>query len=439
MKLSNFATILLCVLLINCSSSTENIDNIIDEEEEEVIIPVTNTKPNILLVIADDVSKDAIPNYTEGNTKATMPNLLSLMTTGITFDNVWAYSVCSPTRASIITGKYGIKSGVIEVDEDISISEISLQQYINNNTSDSYATAIFGKWHLSNNANDPITMGVDHFSGILKGGVQDYYSWDVFENGSSSNTTAYITTKLTDLAIDWKNAQTKPWFLWMAYTAPHTPFHLAPTNLHSQGNLATDQATIDANPLPYFLSSLEALDSEMGRLISSMSDEEKANTIIIFIGDNGTPNQVAQSPYSRRTVKGTLNQGGINVPMVVSGIGVNRMGVREAALINSTDLYATIGNIVGSSTTEIYNSKSFKSLFTDENATKRDYAYSEKEDAFTIRNATYKYIKFDNGTEELYNLSSDAYESSNLMNSTLSAESETAKTALIAEANSIRN
>lgn len=437
MKILNFATILLCILLMNCSSPTENIDD--TTNDDDIVNPVTTSKPNILLVIADDVSKDAIPNYTEGSTKANMPNLQSLMSTGITFDNVWAYSVCSPTRASIITGKYGIKSGVIEVGEEISTSEISLQKHINNNTSDAYATAIFGKWHLSNNVDDPITMGVDHFSGILKGGVQDYYSWDVFENGASSITTEYITTKLTDLAIDWKNAQTKPWFLWMAYTAPHTPFHLAPTNLHSQGNLATDQTTIDANPLPYFLSSLEALDSEMGRLISSFSDEEKANTIIIFIGDNGTPNQVAQSPYSRRTVKGTLNQGGINVPMVVSGIGVNRMGVRESALINSTDLYATISNVVGVTASEIHNSKSFYALFTDENATKRDYAYSEKEDAYTIRNATYKYIKLDNGTEELYNLSSDAYEGSNLMNSTLSAEAETAKTALIAEATSIRN
>ncbi|MFK8058739.1 MAG: sulfatase-like hydrolase/transferase [Polaribacter sp.] len=433
MKYASFTILFICFLLFNCSSST----NI--EEEVEIEIPVNTSKPNILLIIADDVSKDAIPNYSEGSSKANMPNLQSLMSTGITFDNVWAYSVCSPTRASIISGKYGIKSGVIEVDEDISTSEVSLQKYLNDNTADAYASAIFGKWHLSNNASDPITMGIDYFAGILKGGVQDYYSWPLIENGVSTTNTEYITTKLTDLAINWKNAQTKPWFLWMAYTAPHTPFHLAPTNLHSQGNLSTNTATIDANPLPYYLSALEALDSEMGRLIASMSAEEKANTIIIFIGDNGTPGQVAQSPYGRKTVKGSLYQGGINVPMVVSGLGVNRMGVRETALINSTDLYTTIGNIAGVSTTEIHNSKSFNALFTDVDATKRDYIYSEKEDAYTVRNATYKYIKYDNGTEEFYNLSSDAYENTNLIGSTLSSEASTAKTALIAEANRIRN
>ncbi|MBU3011898.1 sulfatase-like hydrolase/transferase [Polaribacter vadi] len=435
MRVSLIISLLLSILLFNCSSPSENRDN----EVDDIDTPVNASKPNILLVIADDVSKDAIPNYSEGISKANMPNLQSLMNSGITFDNVWSYAVCSPTRASIITGKYGNNTGVIEVGDQISTSETSIQKYISNNTNAAYASAIFGKWHISIDTNDAETMGVDYFAGIKSGGVQDYYSWPLIEDGVSATNTDYMTTKLTDLAIDWKAAQTKPWFLWMAYTAPHTPFHLAPNNLHSQGNLSTDQTTIDANPLPYYLSALEALDTEMGRLINSMSDEEKANTIIIFIGDNGTPGQVVQSPYGRRTAKGSLYQGGVNVPMIISGLGVNRMGVRETALINSTDLYTTIGNITGVSTSELHNSKSFYDLFTDANATKREYVYSEKEDAYTIRNATYKYIKYDDGTEELYNLATDAYESSNLINSTLSTDETNAKTALIAEATKIRN
>ena len=249
------------------------------------------------------MSKDAIPNYTEGSLKANMPNLQSLISSGITFDNAWAYAVCSPTRASIITGKYGIKTGVLEVGGLISTTETTLQKYIDNNTSNAYATALIGKWHLSENIADPITMGVDYFAGILSGGIPNYNNWSLVENGVSSNTTEYATTKLTDLAINWVGTQTKPWFLWMAYNAPHTPFHLAPTDLHSQGNLATDAASIDANPLPYYLSALEAMDAEMGRFLSSLSAEERANTVIIFIGDNGTPAKVVQSPYSRQTAK----------------------------------------------------------------------------------------------------------------------------------------
>lgn len=435
MKISTFTFFILCFLFFNCSSEAVITDEVIEDVES----PENSTRPNILLVIADDVSKDVIPNYFEGNIKASMPTLESLMTNGITFENTWAYSVCTPTRASILTGKYGVKTGVVKVGDNISTSETSLQKYINVNTNDAYASAIFGKWHLSNDTNDASLMGINHFAGIKVGGVQDYYNWDLIENGLTTNSTEYITTKLTDLAINWVENQTKPWFLWMGYTAPHTPFHLAPTHLHNQGNLPTDDASINANPMPYYLSALEALDSEMGRFLDSLSEEERANTLIIFIGDNGAPNKVAQYPYSRSTVKSSLYQGGINVPMVVSGVGVNRNGVKETALINSTDLFTTIGNAVGISTTEIHNSKSFYDLFSDENAMKRDYVYSEKEDAFTIRNTNYKYIKYDDGVEELYKLSTDAYESSNLLENTLSSEASLAKENLISEANKIRS
>ena len=431
MKLVIFFYFFLVLTFMNCSTE-RNIT-------EEIETPISSSRPNIFLVIADDVGKDAIPNYTIGSTKANMPNLQGLMDLGITFDNTWAYAVCTPTRASIITGKYGVKSGVLEVRDVISTAETSIQKHIQYNTDNAYATAIIGKWHLSNNADDPITMGIDYYAGILNGAISDYNSWPLVENGTSSISNTYATTKLTNLAIDWVAEQTKPWFLWMAYNAPHTPFHLAPIDLHSQGNLPIDEASIDANPLPYYLSALEALDIEMGRFLSSLSAEERVNTIIIFIGDNGTPNKVAQAPYTRQTVKGSLYQGGINVPMVVSGKGVSRINERESALINSTDLYTTIANIAGVSTSEIHNSESFNRLLTDGNSTKRNFVYSEKEDAYTIRDAIYKYIKLDNGAEEFYNLSIDAYEESNLIGGTLSSEAAASKASLIAEANRIRN
>lgn len=105
------------------------------------------------------------------------------------------------------------------------------------------------------------------------------------------------------MAIDWKAEQEKPWFLWLAYNAPHTPFHLPPSELHSQKDLDDSQSTIDENPLPYYIAALEAMDSEIGRFLDSLSETEQENTLIIFIGDNGTPNQVAQAPYTNRTAK----------------------------------------------------------------------------------------------------------------------------------------
>ena len=160
-------------------------------------------------------------------------------------------------------------------------------------------------------------MGVDYFAGLLGGGVQSYTNWDLNENGVTTTSTAYTTTKFTDLAIDWVSAQSQPWFLWLAYNAPHTPFHLPPTNLHNQGDLPADDASIEANPLPYYQAMIEAMDSEMGRLLSTMTQEDRDNTLIIFVGDNGTPSEVVQE-YNSNRAKGSIYQGGVNVPMVIS-------------------------------------------------------------------------------------------------------------------------
>lgn len=118
--LNKFKLIILLVILSACKS---NPTEVIDETPIQ-----SETKPNILLIIADDLGKDAMPNFSEGLIKPQTPNLNSLMNSGITFDNFWSYPVCTPTRASILTGKYGIKTNVIEVGDVISTNETSLQQ-----------------------------------------------------------------------------------------------------------------------------------------------------------------------------------------------------------------------------------------------------------------------------------------------------------------------
>jgi arylsulfatase A-like enzyme len=424
----------LLMLLIACSSSGLEVTDDVDTTDS------TNaSKPNILLVIADDMGLDATPNYPEGTIKPNMPNLQSLMNSGVRFTNLWSYPVCSPTRASILTGKYGSKTGVQQVGDVISTTESSIQSFLKSNTANAYTSAIIGKWHLSNNASDPTTMGIDYFAGILNGGVQSYTNWNFTENNVTSNSTEYTTTKFTDLAIDWIDKQTKPWFLWLAYNAPHTPFHLAPSGLHSQGNLPTDSGSIDANPMPYYMSAIEALDTELGRLLSSLTPEEKANTLIIFIGDNGSPNQVAQSPYSRRKAKNSLYQGGVNVPMVVSGYGVTRTNDEENALVHTTDLFTTIVSAAGVSTNSYENSTSFYDLLSSANSNKRTYTYTEIISGgikgYAIRNEDYKLIKYENGDEEFYQLSNDAYENANLLlGGNLTTQASNAKAELEAEA-----
>jgi len=428
----SFSTLVLVSLLILSCTKQESPETTIIEE---------TPPPNILFVIADDMGKDATPNYSEGQEKPQMPTLEMLASSGITFDNVWAYPVCSPTRASILTGKLGYHTGVLEVEQDISLSEESLHDFVKNQSKGAYDTALIGKWHLSNNLADPNSMGIDYCSGILGGGVSSYTDWKEVTNGVRTNSTTYTTTAFSDAAIDWISSREKPWFLWLAYNAPHTPFHLAPAGLHKQGSLPSDDASIAANPLPYYFSAIEALDQELGRVIAAIPDGLE-NTLVIFIGDNGTPSKVIQTPYRLRRAKGSIHQGGINVPLIIAGAGVSRKGIREAALIQSTDLFTTIAQMAGSEITEKHNSKSFYSMLREANAPKRTYAYAEKSlngaVSYAVRNDQYKLIIEADGTELLYNLSNDAYENTNLLNNPSEAV-ESIKNTLLEEATRVRN
>ena len=422
------------LLLFVLSCSTNETEIVIQEDSEE---SSNSSSPNILLVIADDMGLDATPGYSIGNIKPLMPTLQNLSDNGIRFTNVWSNPVCTPTRASMLTGKYGFRTNVIGVGDVLSTSEESIQRHLDDNAS-GYNHAVIGKWHLGNGANHPNNMGINYYAGITGGGVQSYWNWSLNINGQTTTSNEYTTTKFTDLAIDWINEQTGPWFLWLAYNAPHTPFHLPPTELHNQGSLPTDQASIDANPFPYYLAAIEAMDTEMGRLLNNMSAEERDNTVIIFIGDNGTPNQVVQEYRSTRA-KGSIYQGGVNVPMIVSGNGVSRTNDIEDALINTTDIFATVADLTNSGTTEVNDSKSIKPLFSSANSSFRDYVYTEvkKESGeidLTIRNSTHKYILFDDGSEALFNLEVNPLENPNLLNENqlpLSASDEATKNELI--------
>ena len=439
MKLSYFKLLFLFLVFSACSNA-EDVAFIIQDKEENIA-----KQPNILLIIVDDMGLDATPNYNIDGIKPNMPILQSLMSNGIKFNNLWSYPLCTPTRASILTGKYGFRTEVTNVGQNLSSNEQSIQNYLDGMNS-GYSHAVIGKWHLSGDISHPNAIGIDEYTGVLGGGVQSYWNWNLVENIQSSKSTEYTTTKFTDLAINRMRSKNQPWFLWLAYNAPHTPFHLPPSELYRQVGLASDQSSIDANPLPYYLAMLEAMDTEMGRLINSMSQEERDNTFIVFIGDNGTPNQVVQT-YPNRRAKNSLYQGGVNVPMVISGKNVERKGVEEEALLSTTDLFATIAGIAGSTISEINDSKNFKYMFNAPGITVRDYVYSEIGDDInnldhTIRNDKYKLMKFSSGNEALYHLAEDPLESINLLDANrlpLSEEAQMAKEALESEIINIKS
>jgi arylsulfatase A-like enzyme len=372
-----------------------------------------------------------LPGYGSGKqtlTRLTNPgaadcDLDQLANAGLVFDNAWSNPSCSPTRAGILTGKYGDRTGVMTADDDLSTDEISLQTYIHEHLPGKYADAVIGKWHLGpqpGGLDHPAEMGVGYFSGIIGGGVEDYEEWTRVTNGQRSDETQYVTSKLVDLAVEWTGAQETPWFLWLAFNAPHTPFHLPPANLHDR-DLPGNEEDIEENPQPYYFAAIEAMDTEIGRLLDSLDPETRANTIVIFMGDNGTPGQVAQSPYGRRKAKGSLYQGGINIPFFVSGPGITRAGQREPALVNTTDLFSTIAALAGINVSQVNDSKSFEHLLGEDPQPGRFFQYSGQStdmgEEWTVSDGVYKQIESNLGELELYQLSTDPFEQSDLAGS----------------------
>ena len=392
--------------------------------------------PNILLIIADDLGVDALNGYNIGSLKPTTPHLDSIRNSGITFSNAWSSTVCAPTRAGIMSGMYGSNNGVKTLPGNLDTTYTSLLNALKN-SNPIYTAAVIGKWHISNPTNGlhPIWHGVDHYMGILQGAVMSYDNWNKTENNITTNSTDYITSYLTDDAINWIDNQNNPWFLWLAHVAPHTPLHIPPANMYTQPSTNSQ--------MKKYMAMIESLDYEVGRLLNSLTPTEKANTTIIFIGDNGTPNNLLQD-YPANHGKTTLYQGGIHVPMFVSGYGVTRIGETENALVNVIDIYASVLEISGTNLPGgIFNSLSFKHLLSTSILPKRQFNFSEIDtngtslttQGFTIRDSTYKLIEYYTGQQEMFNLINDPLETNNLLQGVLTLQEQNLKAALENEAN----
>ena len=372
-------------------------------------------KPNIIFIISDDQGKDSSPQYALSSDVPSTPNLTAIADAGLIFENAWVAPTCSPTRAALLTGKHAARTNVMQPGDDLPTSETILQSYLKSNadTSD-YTSAMIGKWHLGGGATGPNDFGIDYFAGFMNGGVSDYFDWTRIINGTSSANTNYVTSELTDLAVDWTADQTSPWFLWLSFNAPHTPFHLPPNGLHNR-NLSGTTADINANRRDYYLASIEAMDAEFGRLWTSLSAEERANTIVIYLGDNGTPGRATTTTPTQNGQKGGLFQGGINTPLFISGPGITRAGQREDALVSHTDLFATIAELAGATLPAYNDGQSFADLLSDDSAAQRDYAFTEFSGGWTVRNERYKLIEDTSGTQSLFDLQSDPAEQTNLI------------------------
>lgn len=394
--------------------------------------------PNILLIIADDLGIDAISGFgIENNDLPTTPTIDSFRESGVSFSNCWAAPQCSPTRAAITSGKFGIKTGVFRPPLILDPSHTSIFKKIEEQSITDYSMAVIGKWHIGGNSSSdydhPSDSGVPHYEGVFTSQVDDYYDWDKLNTeGNIEEIKEYATTHFTNNAISWIDEQTKPWFLWLSHIAPHAPFQAPPTGTYTT-EITDDRTT--------YLAMIESMDYEINRLIESMDDETLENTVVIFIGDNGTPGK-ANTYYPNGHAKSSLYEGGIRVPLIITGKSVERINEVEEGLVQAADLHATILELAGVQLLGgTDNSFSLKPALSHQNQIKREINYTDYEsnnaESWATRNANYKLIEDENGNEEFYDISDNIFEQDNLIGK-LTTEQETIKNMLQQEAQIIR-
>ncbi len=423
----------LAVTLANISSA-QLLDSKEIEKETSRFRPLTHgghvrvrptARPNIVLILGDDMGVDLMGTYAEGAAPPCTPALDSLAANGLLFRNAWTNPVCSPTRAAIMTGRYGFRTGIGTAltgnQSGLLLSETTLPDLLVD-----YETACVGKWHLAGGQSDlhPNAVGFDNYAGGINGGVGDYESWNKTVNGMTASTSTYATTDTANDGIAAIHAMSEPWFLYMNFNAPHTPFHMPPSDLCPASLCANASCeSLGGNPSNPDLAKamVEALDQELARFFDALAQEDP-NAIVIFMGDNGTAGQAIEAPFASNHGKGTVYEGGVNVPFIVSGPDV---AVGESqALISSVDLFATIAELAGySSAAE--DSISIVPILADPQLSTRLMVFSE---TFTpnapfvatrhdraIFDGRYKLIRKLSSMDEFYDLSVDPYETNNLI------------------------
>ena len=407
----------------------------------------STVRPNILFILADDLGAESSAMYPDlynptapnGHGQVAVPTLTALASRGVVFDNVWANPVCSPTRAALLSGLYGHNTSVTTVGNILPGATTSIFELLAASpTSPRYKMAVFGKWHLSgpNGATsiDHVTKetGVPLYKGFLGSHITNYYDWTLDSStGPSTNTKVYSTTLLTNFAIDFIKDQKagEPWFLYLPYNAPHgtapnNGFQVPPKELFTVdvGGRQSDGKVYN-DDVPVFQAITQALDTEIGRLFKAMQQAGQFdNTVIIFMGDNGTPAPAKDSAARIRGSKGGVYEGGVRVPLIVAGPGVTRRG-RDPQIITDTDMYATIAQLAGVPipASSMNNSFSFAPLLTSDKATTgRKYSFTEicanngtGMKQFAIRSQRYKLL-YNGMVWQMFDLQTDPWEGTNI-------------------------
>lgn len=386
-------------------------------------------KPNIIFILADDLGYGDLSCY--GAKDLQTPNIDALANEGIRFTRAYANStVCSPSRAAILTGNYPDLVGVPGVirdmpnntwgnlkDDVVTLPE-ALQKL-------NYTTALIGKWHLGYKSPDlPNDRGFDLFKGFLGDMMDDYYTHEragvnwMRENSLDINPKGHATDIFTDWSLEFLKKQKhreKPFFLFLAYNAPHDPVQPPQEWLDKVEN----REQIAEPKRQKMIALIEHLDYNVGRILNDLKALGlDKNTIVIFTSDNGGALQYGASnlPYSGG--KGDMLEGGIRIPCLVKTPNQSNGKENDKPLF-LMDFYPTLIKIAGGETDLNLPSKAIGELYNlSNNDTIRNMVWMRREGYkfggkayYAISNGTYKLLQRNPFSEyELFDLTQDPFE-----------------------------
>ncbi len=402
--------------------------------------------PNVLVILADDLGWADLGCY--GSRYHRTPNLDELAKSGVRFTDAYAAApVCSPTRASLLTGKYPARLNLTDwlpgrpdrpdqklrrpaIEQQLPIEEMTIARVLQ---TAGYRTALVGKWHLGGKGHEPTTYGFDlNIGGDQTGTARSYFAPFKSPDGTfmpgleEAEAGEYLPERLTAEAEKFITAsRDRPFFVLLSHYLVHIPMHAKPKYVSNYKS--SDKIGEQNNP--HYAAMVQSLDESVGRIRKKLEELKLAdNTIIVFTSDNGGlctkegPLRPATINAPLREGKGYLYEGGIRVPLLVHVPHVKPSVCRVP--VCSIDLFSTLLALCNVPPKTAADGTDISSLLNDKPALRRNalywhyphYSNQGGRPGGAIRAGDFKLVEFyENGRLELFDVSRDPCEMQNLI------------------------